>query len=72
MTTEEFQRIEKYRNVKKGQRITFVREGQTYTRKVQCVYVCEFNENVYHFVINRIGSGTGYSNVEPQDVLSVK
>jgi|TARA_Y100000289_G_scaffold63502_1_gene74092 hypothetical protein len=71
-TTEELQRIENYRNVKQGQKITFEYYGKVYTRKVQGVYVCGWNENQYSFLVNRIGSGTGYINIEPIDIISVK
>jgi len=71
MTTKELKRIENFRNVKEGQRITFEERGKVYTRKVQFVYNCKWNDR-YNFGINRIGSGTGYENIEPQNVISVK
>ena len=72
MENLELKGIEKYRNVKEGQKITFTYYGEVYTRKVQGVYKCGWNENQYSFLVNRIGSGCGYINIEPIDIISVK
>jgi len=58
--------------VKKGQRITFrhYADDAVYTRKVQSIYV-SFN-GFTKYNVNRIGSGTGYTSVEAENVIEVK
>ena len=59
------------KSIKEGQRITFNAYGTTYTRKVQQVVTALFHDRI-SFNINKIGSGTGFDNVESQDVILVK
>ena len=65
--------ILEFKKVKEGDKITFVfRDGKTYTRKVQGIRICRWNEEQNSFLVNRIGSGTGYINIDFQDVLFTK
>ena len=62
--------------IKEGQKITFRHYYDNsvytiYTRKVQSVYVQSFN-GLTNYNVNRIGSGTGYTSVEPENVIEVK
>jgi len=59
--------------IKEGQKITFrhYRDNKVYTRKVQSVYVQDFN-GLTKYNVNRIGSGTGYTSVEPENIIEVK
>jgi len=59
--------------IKEGQKITFRHylDNSVYTRKVQSVYVQSFN-GLTKYNVNRIGSGTGYTSVEPEDVIEAK
>ncbi len=57
-------------NIKEGQKIVFEENGQIYTRKVQIVYVQCNGITIYN--VNRVGSGTGWTGVEPYQVLEVK
>ncbi len=57
--------------IKEGQTITFYQYGNVYTRKVQSVYVQSFN-GLTKYNVNRIGSGTGYTSVESEDVIKIK
>jgi hypothetical protein len=61
-----------FNNIKEGQKITFKRFGKTYTRKVQQVCTQLFNPEYVSFNVNKLGSGTGFTSVYPQDILSVK
>ena len=59
--------------IKKGQKIKFRHhtDNSIYTRKVQSVYVQSFNGlTIYN--VNRIGSGTGYTSVDAENVIEVK
>lgn len=60
------------KSIKEGQRITFKRFGTTYTRKVQQVCTQSFNPDYVSFNVNKLGSGTGFTNVDAEDVISVK
>lgn len=57
-------------NIKEGQKIVFEQNGQTYTRKVQIVYVQCNGITIYN--VNRVGSGTGWTGVNPSQVIEVK
>ena len=59
------------KNIKEGQKITFERNGTTYTRKVQSVVTALYHERI-SFNVNKVGSGTGWSNVLSEDIISVK
>jgi hypothetical protein len=58
--------------IKKGQKITFrhYADDLVYTRKVQSVYVQSFN-GLTNYNVNKIGSGTGYTSVEPENVIEI-
>lgn len=57
--------------IKAGQKITFEYLGTIYTKKVQSVYIQSWN-GVISYNVNKIGSGTGYTSVEHEEVISVK
>lgn len=58
--------------IKEGQKITFRHyDNSVYTRKVQSVFVQTFN-GLTKYNVNKIGSGTGYTSVEPKAVIEVK
>lgn len=59
--------------IKEGQKITFRHylDNAVYTRKVQSVYVQSFN-GLTKYNVNRIGSGTGYTSVDAENVIEVK
>ena len=57
-------------NIKEGQKIVFELNGQTYTRKVQIVYVQGNGITIYN--VNKVGSGTGWTGVEPYQVIEIK
>lgn len=57
--------------IKEGQKITFRLYNTVYTRKVQSVYVQSFN-GLTSYNVNRIGSGTGYTSVDAEDIIEVK
>ena len=56
-------------NIKQGQKIVFELNGQTYTRKVQIVYVQCNGITIYN--VNKVGSGTGWTGVEPYQVIEI-
>ena len=61
--------------IKEGQKITFRHYADdyesVYTGKVQSIYVQSFN-GLTKYNVNRIGSGTGYTSVEPENIIEVK
>jgi hypothetical protein len=65
-------------NIKEGDKITFTIYGSAgiYTRKVQAVLKNRFADTVrvdlMSFNVNKVGSGTGYTNVHPTQILEVK
>ncbi len=60
-------------NIKQGDKITFTMYGstKTFTRKVQDVVTRPYND-IITFNVNKVGSGTGYTGVEVEDILEVK
>lgn len=60
-----------YKNIKKGQKITFKRFGATYTRKIQQVCTQSFNPDYVSFNVNKLGSGTGFTNVDAEHIIKV-
>ena len=72
MKTQKDYKFGKYNmlNIKEGQKITFELNGQTYTRKVQIVYVQGNGITIYN--VNKVGSGTGWEGVEPYQVIEIK
>lgn len=54
--------------IKEGDKITFKLDGTVYTRKVQTIYVQSFN-GITIYNVNRIGSGTGFTGVDAEDVI---
>lgn len=65
-------------NIKEGDKITFTMYGSigTFTRKVQGVVKNRFADEVrvdlMSFNVNKVGSGTGYTNVHPTQILEIK
>ena len=57
--------------IKEGDKITFKENDTVYTKKVQTVFVQSFN-GITKYNVNRIGSGTGFTGVDAEDVISVK
>lgn len=64
---------EQIKNIKQGDKITFTMYGsaKTFTRKVQDVVTRPYND-IITFNVNKVGSGTGYTGVEAEDILEVK
>ena len=62
-------------NIKEGDRITFTVQDSfevlTFTRKVQHVVTRPWND-IITFNVNKVGSGTGYTGVEAENILKVK
>jgi len=65
-------------NIKEGDRITFTMYGsiKTFTKKVQGVVTNPFVDTVrtdlMSFNVIKVGNGTGYTNVHPEQILKVK
>jgi hypothetical protein len=57
--------------IKEGDKITFKLYGTVYTRKVQTIYVQSFN-GITIYNVNKIGSGTGFTGVDADDVIIKK
>lgn len=57
--------------IKEGDKITFkyYLDGRVYTKKVQTMHI-SFN-GLTNYNVNRIGSGSGWSHVEPEDVIKI-
>lgn len=57
--------------IKEGDKITFKENDTVYTKKVQTVFVQSFN-GITIYNVNRIGSGTGFTGVDANQVINIK
>lgn len=59
--------------LKKGQKITFTNELGIFTRKIQSVYVCSFNNEMIKYNTRGLNGGFGCDGfgVEPYQIIKV-
>ena len=58
--------------IKEGDYITFkLNFEEVYTRKVQSMHIQSFN-GITNYNVNRIGSGSGVTGVDPQWIIDIK
>ena len=55
--------------IKEGDKITFKYYGTVYTRKVKEMHI-QFN-GLTNYNVNKIGSGTGWTGVDAEDVIKI-
>ena len=59
--------------LKIGQKITFRNEFGVFTKKIQSVYVCSFNNEIVKYNTRGLNGGFGFDGfaVEPDEIIKV-